>query len=218
LVNNKIVTNRLYKSPFLGPKYESEDFVKGLKNYEVEEIESSQKLFEIVAKEIYEGKIIGWYRDRIEFGARALGNRSILADPTRSDMKSRINKVIKKREGFRPFAPMVIQEKQKKYFDVIDDVPYMNQIVKVKKKYSKKLSAVVHVDGTSRIQTVYKDNSVYNLLTEFEKLSGVPVLLNTSFNVKDKTMVLTPQDAIDTFEDTELDLLIIDNYIIKKRL
>jgi carbamoyltransferase len=218
LVNNNIVTNRLYKSPFLGPKYESEDFVKGLKNYEVEEIESSQKLFEIVAKEIYEGKIIGWYRDRIEFGARALGNRSILADPTRSDMKSRINKVIKKREGFRPFAPMVIQEKQKKYFDVIDDVPYMNQIVKVKKKYSKKLSAVVHVDGTSRIQTVYKDNSVYNLLTEFEKLSGVPVLLNTSFNVKDKTMVLTPQDAIDTFEDTELDLLIIDNYIIKKRL
>jgi carbamoyltransferase len=141
-----------------------------------------------------------------------------LADPTKPDMKSRINRVSKKREGFRPFAPMVIKEQQKKYFNVIDDVPYMNQIVKVKKKYEKKLTAVVHVDNTSRIQTVTKDNTIYDLLLEFEKLSKVPVLLNTSFNVKDKTMVLTPQDAVDTFEDTELDLLVIDNYIIKKRL
>lgn len=217
LEQNRMITNRLSKNPFLGPEYDSEIFIKNLKNYDVEKIEYPQDLYETVAKEIHEGKVVGWYSGRIEFGARALGNRSILADPTKPDMKSRINRVIKKREGFRPFAPMVVKEKQKQYFNVIDDVPYMNQIVKVKKKYAKKLTAVVHVDNTSRIQTVTKENSIYNLLIEFEKLSGVPVLLNTSFNVKDKTMVLTPQDAVDTFEDTELDLLIIDNYIIKKR-
>ena len=213
-----MIVNRVSKNPFLGPEYDSEIFIKNLKNYDVEKIDYPQNLYEKVAKEIHDGKIVGWYRGRIEFGARALGNRSILADPTKPDMKSRINRVIKKREGFRPFAPMVIKEQQKKYFNVIDDVPYMNQIVKVKKKYEKKLTAVVHVDNTSRIQTVTKDNTIYDLLLEFEKLSKVPVLLNTSFNVKDKTMVLTPQDAVDTFEDTELDLLVIDNYIIKKRL
>jgi carbamoyltransferase len=218
LGKNNMIVNRVSKNPFLGPEYDSEIFIKNLKNYDVEKIDCSQNLYEKVAKEIHDGKIVGWYRGRIEFGARALGNRSILADPTKPDMKSRINRVIKKREGFRPFAPMVIKEQQKKYFNVIDDVPYMNQIVKVKKKYEKKLTAVVHVDNTSRIQTVTKDNTIYDLLLEFEKLSKVPVLLNTSFNVKDKTMVLTPQDAVDTFEDTELDLLVIDNYIIKKRL
>jgi carbamoyltransferase len=218
LGKNNMIVNRVSKNPFLGPEYDSEIFIKNLKNYDVEKIDCPQNLYEKVAKEIHDGKIVGWYRGRIEFGARALGNRSILADPTKPDMKSRINRVIKKREGFRPFAPMVIKEQQKKYFNVIDDVPYMNQIVKVKKKYEKKLTAVVHVDNTSRIQTVTKDNTIYDLLLEFEKLSKVPVLLNTSFNVKDKTMVLTPQDAVDTFEDTELDLLVIDNYIIKKRL
>jgi carbamoyltransferase len=113
---------------------------------------------------------------------------------------------------------MVIREKQNEFFYAIDDVPYMNQIVKVREEYADKLSAVVHVDGTSRIQTVYENTVIHDLLIEFEKLSGYPIILNTSFNVKDKTMVLNPFDAIETFKDTDLDLLVLDNYIIYKIL
>jgi len=145
-----------------------------------------------------------------------LGNRSILADPTKEGMKDKINSVIKKREGFRPFAPMVIKDKQDIYFDLNDDIPYMNQVVKVKPEYVDKLKAVTHVDGTARVQTVYKNTLIYKLLTEFEKLSGYPILLNTSFNVKDKTMVLTPNDAVNTFLDTEMDILVIENIVIYK--
>ena len=161
--------------------------------------------------------MIGWFQGHCEFGSRALGNRSILADPTVEGMKDRINKVIKKREGFRPFAPMVMKDKQNIYFEMNDDVPYMNQVVKVKPEYRNILKAVTHVDGTARVQTVYKNTLIHQLLVEFEKLSGYPILLNTSFNIKDKTMVLTPQDAIDTFFDTDMDVLVIDNFILEKR-
>ena len=218
LVKNKKLNKRVTKNPFLGPKYNIEDYLNNFKNLNFIKFDDNIKLIRSVAEKINEGKVIGWYQDKIEFGARALGNRSILADPTVADMKSRINRLIKKREGFRPFAPMVIKDKQDEFFYVVDDVPYMNQIVKVKEQYADKLSAVVHVDGTSRIQTVYKDTMIYDLLLEFEKLSGFPIILNTSFNVKDKTMVLTPNDAVETFKDTDLDLLVIDNYIIYKQL
>ena len=218
LVQNKKLTKRVTKNPFLGPKYDVEFYMSHIKNLNFFEIHDYNTLIKYVATKIHEGKVVGWYRDRIEFGARALGHRSILADPTVPDMKSRINQLIKKREGFRPFAPMVTKEKQDKFFHTIDDVPYMNQIVKVREKYADKLSAVVHVDGTSRIQTVYENTVIHDLLIEFEKLSGYPIILNTSFNVKDKTMVLTPYDAIETFKDTDLDLLVLDNYIIHKIL
>jgi carbamoyltransferase len=131
-------------------------------------------------------------------------------------MKDKINKTVKKREEFRPFAPMVIKDKQHVYFNVTDDVPYMNQVVTVKDEYFDKLPAVTHIDGTARIQTIYKHTIMYDLLIEFEKLSGYPILLNTSFNIKDKTMVLTPKDAMDTFHNADIDLLIIDNYLIYK--
>lgn len=102
------------------------------------------------------------------------------------------------------------------FFDVTDDVPYMNQIVQVKPEFKDKLPSITHVDGSARIQTVYKHMLVYDLLREFEKYSGYPILLNTSFNIKDKTMVLTPKDAIDTFLSTDIDLLVIGNYLIYK--
>ena len=130
-----------------------------------------------------EGKVVGWYSGHIEFGSRALGNRSILANPTFPDMKDKINKVIKKREGFRPFAPMVIKEKQHMYFHMTDDIPYMNQVVKVKDEYVDKLPAVTHVDNSARVQTVYRNTPIHDLLTEFEKFSGYPILLNTSFKL-----------------------------------
>jgi carbamoyltransferase len=124
--------------------------------------------------------------------------------------------VIKKREGFRPFAPMVTKEKQHDFFEMTDDVPYMNQVVQVKPQFRDILKAVTHVDGSARVQTVYKNTLIYKLLEEFELISGYPILLNTSFNVKDKTMVLTPKDAIDTFFDTEMDLLVIGNHVLYK--
>jgi carbamoyltransferase len=170
----------------------------------------------VVADELNKGKVVGWFQGGIEFGSRALGHRSILANPTLPDMKDKINKVIKKREGFRPFAPMVLFESQKKYFKSGDFVPYMNQVVKVKEEYINKLPAVTHVDGTARVQSVNPYNDVYPLLKRFEEVSGYPILLNTSFNIKDKTMVLTPEDAMDTFLDTEIDILVMDNYLIRK--
>jgi carbamoyltransferase len=217
MVKNGKLKQRVDKNPFLGPSFNYEDYIKKYKGISFFKFTSEQKLNEIIAKKIYEGKVIGWYQGHIEFGARALGNRSILANPTLDGMKDRINKVIKKREGFRPFAPMVTKEKQHIYFNITNDVPYMNQVVQVKPEYRNKLLAVTHVDGSARIQTVYKHTKIHNLINEFEKLSGYPILLNTSFNVKDKTMVLTPKDAIDTFFDTEMDLLVIGNYLIYKK-
>ena len=111
---------------------------------------------------------------------------------------------------------MVIKDKQHIFFNVTDDVPYMNQVVQVKPEYIDKLPAVTHVDGTARIQTVYRNTTAYNLLIEYEKLTGFPILLNTSFNIKDKTMVLYPEDALQTFWDTDIDILVINNQMIFK--
>ena len=169
-----------------------------------------------MAKKIHEGKVVGWFEGHCEFGARALGNRSILADPTKEGMKDRINNLVKKRENFRPFAPMVTVEDQDKYFIMDNEIPYMNQIVQVKSEYKNILKAVTHVDGTARVQSVHKYTIIHELLKEFEKLSGYPILLNTSFNIKDKTMVLTPKDAMDTFYNTKIDILIIENFLIYK--
>lgn len=208
--------NRITRSPFLGPEYYNDQIVKAIKGYKHFKFSSDDALIRNVAKKLKDGKVIGWFQDRIEFGSRALGNRSILADPTRADMKDRINQVIKKREGFRPFAPMVTKEKQELFFNVTEDIPYMNQIVQVKPEYRDKLLAVTHIDGSARMQTVYRNTLTHELLVEFEKLSGYPILLNTSFNIKDKTMVLTPKDAIETFYNTEMDFLVIGRFLIYK--
>jgi len=216
----KNIKIKLSTTPFLGPSYTTKEISKVLNEYKLliqyEHLEH-QKLLTKVVNYISQGKVIGWFQDRIEFGARALGNRSILADPTRPDMKNQINRVIKKREGFRPFAPMVSFENQSEYFESKEYVPYMNQVVMVKEKYRDKLPAVTHVDGTARIQSVIPMNPIYGLLKKFQEKTGYPILLNTSFNVKDKTMVLTPEDAIITFLDTEMDVLVLGNFIVFKK-
>jgi len=194
------------QSPFLGPSYD--DFTT---------CPSKPLDINFIAKQLNEGKVIGWFEGRIEFGARALGHRSILANPTLPGMQDRINKLIKKREMFRPFAPMVTHFAQDTYFESRDFVPYMNQVVKVREEYRDKLKAITHVDGTARVQTVYDSSTnMYELLTRFEKLSGFPILLNTSFNIKDKTMVLTPEDALKTFWSTDIDILVINNQMVVK--
>jgi len=216
LVKNKQLFERVTQNPFLGPLYYYKEIVKLLSNGKYHMFRSENKLRAYVAKKIHEGKVVGWFEGHCEFGARALGNRSILADPTKEGMKDRINKLIKKRENFRPFAPMVTVDDQDKYFIMENEIPYMNQIVQVKSEYKDVLKAVTHVDGTARVQSVHRHTNMYRLLKEFEKLSGYPILLNTSFNIKDKTMVLTPKDALNTFYNTNLDILIIENFLIYK--
>lgn len=217
---NGVKNIRISENPFLGPEYSENDILNSLNdkdNITFKKYENKNELYKKVSNYLNDGLVVGWFDNKIEFGARALGNRSILANPTIPDMQKKINNVIKKRESFRPFAPMVIYNKQFKYFDSKNYIPYMNQVINVKPKYRNLLPAVTHVNGSSRIQSVKNDNNIYNLLTEFEKLSGYPILLNTSFNVKDKTIVLTPKDAVDTFLDTDMDLLVLNGYLVYKK-
>ena len=167
-----------------------------------------------VAQAIADGKIIGWFQGKSESGHRALGNRSILADPRNPKIKSIINHTIKMREDFRPFAPSVLEEHYHKYFDTETPSPYMSRIVKVT---SDKVPGITHVDGTARIQTVNKEQNekFYDLISEFYKITGIPMLLNTSFNCQEP-IVETPKEAIDTFERTKMDMLVINDYIMRK--
>jgi carbamoyltransferase len=223
LTNFKGMSVRLDETPFLGPSYDEKEIYSEIcstmllpgGHFDYEKL-SNDELLVKVSEYLSEGLVVGWFRDNIEFGARALGNRSILANPTLPNMKDKINAVIKKREGFRPFAPMVCYDKQNKYFNSSDFIPYMNQVVKVKFEYRNKLPAITHIDGTARVQSVTPSNSIYKLLIEFEKLSGYPILLNTSFNIKDRTMVLTPKDAVWTFLNTDMDILVMGDYLLKK--
>jgi len=211
------------KSPYLGPYYSNEDVEKALEELELDvwfEKKNHSEIIPIISKEITEGNVVGWFEGKMEFGSRALGNRSILANPCDPQMKARVNRVIKKREGFRPFAPIVKAEEQRKYFDYPKEVPYMNQVVQVKEKWRDKLPAITHVDGSARIQSLSQKQHkrIYQLLIQLQKDNGFPIVLNTSFNLKDQTMVLDPKTAIETFLDCEMDTLVIHNYIIKKKI
>jgi carbamoyltransferase len=210
-------------SPFLGPSEKILDVVKVCKQNEKQiyfEALSEKHLLPKVAKLISEGNIIGWVQSKLEFGARALGNRSILADPRDPQMKQRVNSVVKKREGFRPFAPMCTFTDMGRFFTPNIEIPYMNQIVKVKKPHRSKLPAITHIDGSARVQTLKKNMNpkMFDLLKEYEKITKYPILLNTSFNLKDQTMVRNSQEAIDTFMKCDLDYLVIDNLFISKKI
>ncbi len=217
---NKRVENT---NPYLGPAYTHADYLNTIRQYvpieKVKHMASPIALTKEVAKLINEGAIIGWFKGSSEFGQRALGHRSILANPTIPDIKPKVNRVIKKREGFRPFAPMVIADEANNYFEMLGQtVPYMNQVFKVKDDFIAGLPSITHADGTARVQTVEREfnTDIYFLLKEFKKLSGYPILLNTSFNLRGQTMVLDPETAIKTFYDCEMDYLVLGSYIISK--
>ena len=220
LNNKQRVTNT---NPYLGPFYTNEQIKEILDKHENEvwyEYKNHSEIIPIISREITDGNVIGWFEGRMEFGSRALGNRSILANPRDPQMKARVNRVIKKREGFRPFAPIVKEEERLKYFDYKHLVPYMNQVVKVKEEHRKNLPAITHIDGSARIQTLNnrQHSRMYKLLNQLEIDNGYPIVLNTSFNLKDQTMVLEPETAIKTFLDCEMDTLVLHNYIIKKKI
>ena len=209
-------------TPYLGPDIKDIDTVstlfKNADKLEWFELKETQ-LIKRVAELIHAGNVIGWVQGRMEFGARALGNRSILASPLQKDMKARINKVIKKREGFRPFAPSCLEEEAEFLFEITEPIPYMNQVVKVKDEFATHFPAITHIDQSARVQTVDKTiNKRYRkLLEELKKISGYGMCLNTSFNFKDQTITRTAEEAIERFLNCEMDYLIVNNFLIKKR-
>lgn len=170
------------------------------------------------AKAIADNKVIGWFQGRMEFGQRALGNRSILADPRDPKMKDKINRLIKHREWYRPFAPAVLAEYQSDYFDSAFRSPFMQMVFPVRKEKQRSIPAVVHNDGTGRIQSVSNDSNsrFYKLISEFRDITGIPVVLNTSFNDNDEPIVCTPKQAIRTFFGTGIHELYLGNYRIVK--
>lgn len=180
--------------------------------------ESPKNLFKEVSNHLAKGKIVAWFQGGSEFGPRALGNRSILCRPYPNEMKDHLNKRVKFREEFRPFAPSVLNEYRNNFFHINQDSPHMLMACKIKKDKIKIIPAIVHVDGTCRVQTVKKNinKKFYNLINEFYKITGVPVLLNTSFNVKGQPIVNTPIEAIETFKSTNIDILAIGDYVLSK--
>ncbi len=183
----------------------------------IEKIENNEMLCKKTAKEIADGKIVGWFQGRMEWGPRALGNRSIVVDPRRPEMKDVLNARIKRREPFRPFAPSILLEKTGEYFEEDYPDPFMIKVYPIRPEKRSVIPAVTHVDGTGRLQTVRKeDNPLYwQLIKEFENLTGVPVVLNTSFN-ENEPIVCTPEDALDCFLRTKMDVLVLGNYFITR--
>ena len=203
----------------LGKRYQTQSIAEQLVKYEgLLEYEEAEDYIDRTAKLLATGKIVGWFQDGAEFGPRALGNRSILADPRKSNMRDFINSFIKFREDFRPFAPSVIQEDASIYFDCDYDSPYMILIAPVRPGWRDVIPSVVHKDQSARIQTVTQSISpkYYQLLCAFKKLTGISVLLNTSFNRRRMPIVETPEQAIQFFLNCELDVLVLDNYLVKK--
>ncbi|EQB63100.1 MAG: hypothetical protein RBG1_1C00001G0679 [candidate division Zixibacteria bacterium RBG-1] len=218
LLNNR--RNFVWEDAYLGPDYSDSEIKQFLQQNQINFREYSQaELIKYTAKLLAENRVIGWFQGRMEFGPRALGNRSILADPRKPENKDRVNKKIKFREEFRPFAPAILEEKVSEYFEIDCPSPYMLLVAQVKPEKKDKIPAVVHVDGSARIQTVNrKQNALfYDLLKEFEKLTTCPVLLNTSFNLKGEPIVCTPQDAYLTFIRSGLDYLIMGNCVLNTK-
>ena len=219
--NNRVIESSLAKrtieSVYTGPSYSDEDIKKflELKNIKYETLDRISLLSK-TAKLISEGNVVGWYQGKMEWGPRALGNRSILADPRRADMKDILNEKIKHRESFRPFAPSILEEYVSEYFDIDRPSPYMLMVVPVKKPQD--IPAVTHIDGTGRLQTVSRQANplYYDLISEFYKITGVPVVINTSMNVKGEPIVNTPEQAYNMLLKTDMDCIILGNNLVMR--
>jgi carbamoyltransferase len=228
------------RGSYLGPAHsndEIEKFISG-KKIKSEKFDSGE-LAKKVAALIADGNVIGLFSEKMEFGPRALGARSIIGDARSPQMQSIMNLKIKYRESFRPFAPSVTREKVSEWFELDDESPYMMLVAQVKEDKLKKMSAeeeklwgidklkierssipaVTHVDNSARIQTVRKEDNAlyYNIISEFEKLTGCPVIINTSFNVRGEPIVCTPDDAYRCFMRTEMDYLVLENFLLDKK-
>jgi carbamoyltransferase len=201
----------------LGPEYSDADIARVLDLAKIK-YESPADVEQRTAELLAEGKIVGWFQGRMEFGPRALGSRSILADPTRPEMKDLLNKYVKHREEFRPFAPSCLEEHAGEYFEDCRYSPFMLFVYPVKPEMQDRVPAITHIDGTARVQTVSKDVAprYHRMISEFAKLRGVPMVLNTSFNVMGEPIVNTPTDALRCFFSTGMDALVMGNCVVVK--
>jgi len=237
--NRKIDSSDKMNGSYLGPNYANDEIVNELNvlgaNFEILD---EEKIIDLTAKDLSRGEAVGWFQGRMEFGPRALGGRSILGDPRSPTMQKNLNLKVKYRESFRPFAPSVLREDVNKWFQINTDSPYMlivsevHENVRHKMKDEEKklfgidklnikrseIPAVTHVDYSARIQTVQEETNprYYKLIKKFKEITGCPVLINTSFNVRGEPIVNTPKDAFNCFMGTELDKLIIGNCYLEK--
>jgi carbamoyltransferase len=203
---------------YLGPEYTDEEIKAVLDKYQVEYQEMDREaLIQSTVTEIEANQVIGWYQGRMEWGPRALGNRSILANPSSDKMKDILNARIKRREWFRPFAPVVLAERQSEIFEYEQPSPYMLHVYKIRLEWREKLPAVNHIDDTGRLQSVSRDENpmYYDLVKAFGEKTGIPVLINTSFN-ENEPIVCTPEEAVDCYIRTKMDVLVIGNFFCKK--
>jgi carbamoyltransferase len=207
----------VHDDPFLGTSYSDEYINKLIRGCKLP-VKKYNDITSVAARMLADGKILGWFQGRMEIGPRALGNRSILANPMPPFMKDKINAEVKHREAFRPFAPSVTTEAKDKYFDAIGESPFMLKVCPVKPQMRGLLPAITHVDGSARLHTVSKAYNplLHDLLEKFSAITGVPVLLNTSFNIQGEPIIESPEDAIRCLYSTGLDALAIGNYLITK--
>ena len=205
------------KNFYLGPSFTNKEIEKKLRKYQIK-YTFIKNIEKYVAKEISSGKVVAWFQNRLEFGDRALGNRSILGDPRNKKIKDLINSKIKYREKFRPFAPAILKEFIGSYFEEKKESKYMELALKFKKKVTSKVPGVVHVDKTGRLQSVDKNYNpkFYNLINEFYKLTNIPIILNTSFNIQGEPIVCSIEDAIKNFYLSGLDKMYIGDFEISK--
>ncbi len=204
---------------FHGPAFSDEEIKQTLERYKIRH-RRVEDVSAYAAGLIAQGKIIGWFQGRMEFGQRALGNRSILADPRQAEMKDRLNASVKNRESFRPFAPAILRSRVEEFFEVVGtpDVPFMERVYMVRPEKRSLIPAAIHVDGSGRLQTVEEKGSprFFRLIAEFDRITGVPVVVNTSFNLNGEPIVCTPTDAIRTFYSSGLDALALGDFVIDK--
>ncbi len=219
-------SKRTLETAYLGPEATEEE-IHALIDWKKKELADSgcvtsyvgdeEELAKRTAQTIADGKIVGLFHGRMEWGPRALGNRSILADPRKAEIKDILNAKIKRRESFRPFAPSILREEVAEWFETDDDVPFMMQVFQIRPKYREMIPAVTHVDGTGRLQTVHKETNprFHRLIEQFRELTGIPLVLNTSFN-ENEPIVCFPEEALDCFLRTQMDLLVLGNFYLER--
>jgi len=205
-------------SAYTGSRYTNDEVEQYLRSRNMAYTRyTDEMLYDLVSDRLINAGVVGWFNGRAEFGPRALGARSILADPRRSDAKDLLNQKIKRRESFRPFAPSILREYVAEYFELSGDVPFMEKVYPIRPEKRALLPAVTHVDGSGRLQTVDKTVTprYYQLIETFRRKTGVPILLNTSFN-ENEPIVNSPEQALDCFLRTDMDMLVMENCVVSR--
>ncbi|MEK6808603.1 MAG: carbamoyltransferase C-terminal domain-containing protein, partial [Nanoarchaeota archaeon] len=226
-IYNTILGNKreyILKSAYLGPEFSNDEIKKFLDSNKIRytDFNNDKELIKTTADLIYKNNVVGWFQGRMELGPRALGARSILSNPCNSNMKEILNLKVKHREKFRPFAPVVCEDDALEYFDCDVPIPeptdFMLMVYPIKKQWHEKIPSVTHVDSSGRLQTVrrFQNPLYYDLIKEFGKLSGIPILINTSFNIRGEPIVCIPYDAYKCMMGTGIDYLVMGKFLIKR--